>query len=117
MVIQIREFKQSPKTKKKWMVVLYDTDEKRKKTIHFGEMGYRDYTLMHKKRSGFYEKDKSVRELTKRRYIKRHRGMGEDWNDPFSGAGFWSRFILWNKPSVKESLAFVMRKYGMEFAE
>ena len=31
-----------------------------------------------------------------------HGGMGEDWNDPMT-AGALSRWILWGKPSLRES--------------
>jgi len=115
MTILIRKFEKSKKPKKKYTVVIYDTETKRKKTIHFGEKGYRDYTLMNKRSSEFYEPKKEIREQTKRRYIKRHRGMDEDWNDPFSGAGIWSRYVLWSKPNVKQGLDLMMRKFGMKF--
>ena len=36
------------------------------------------------------------------RYINRHK-KNEDWNNIYT-AGFWSRWILWNKPSISESI-------------
>ena len=58
------------------------------RTIHVGASGYADYTI-HKgpKR--------------KARYLARHKN--ENWNDPES-AGFWARWVLWNKPTLAESI-------------
>ena len=61
------------------------------KTVHFGASGYEDFTI---------HKD----EQRKQRYISRHQS-NENWD--ISGvdtAGFWSRWLLWNKPTIKESL-------------
>jgi hypothetical protein len=64
----------------------------------FGQKGYSDFTK-HK-------------DVTRRaRYLKRHRGMGEDWNAPTS-AGALSRWILWNKPTFKASLSDYKRRFG-----
>jgi hypothetical protein len=46
------------------------------------------------------------------RYLKRHKGMGEDWNDPVS-AGALSRWILWNKPTFKASVADYTRRFRL----
>jgi len=64
----------------------------------FGQKGYSDFT-----------KHKDVTRRT--RYLKRHRGMVENWNDPTS-AGALSRWILWNKPSFKASLSDYKRRFG-----
>ena len=67
------------------------------KTISFGQKGYEDFT-MHKD------------PLRKERYISRHRGMGEDWEDPLT-AGFHSRWLLWNKPTLQESIDNMNRRF------
>ena len=54
----------------------------------FGQSGYSDYTI---------HKD----EARKQRYINRHKS-NEDWNDAES-SGFYSRWILWNKPTLQAS--------------
>lgn len=59
------------------------------KTIHFGAKGYSDFIL---------SKDERKRE----NYILRHK-VRENWND-LSKAGTWSRYLLWNKPTLKESI-------------
>ena len=42
-----------------------------------------------------------LKTLNKKRYIERHQ-KNENWNNPET-AGYLSRLILWNKPTVKES--------------
>ena len=66
------------------------------KTIHFGASGYSDF---------IHNKD----EKRKERYIARHQKR-ENWNDPTT-AGFWSRWILWNKPTLQESLLDVKKRF------
>jgi hypothetical protein len=42
-------------------------------------------------------------EERKQRYIKRHE-KNEEWGKSgIDTAGWWSRWLLWNKPSIKES--------------
>jgi len=78
----------SDNPKKKYKVVVESGD--RKKTIHFGAAGMSDYTR--------HRDDER-----KKRYIDRHRKR-ENWNDPFT-AGYWSKNILWNKKTVRASIA------------
>lgn len=65
----------------------------------FGQKGYSDFT-----------KHKDTARRT--RYLTRHRGMHEDWNDPTT-AGALSRWILWNKPTFKASLADYKRRFKL----
>jgi hypothetical protein len=86
----------SDKPNKKYLVQFENPDTGRINTIHFGAIKpdgtpYPDFIL-----SGDEER--------KARYLKRHRGMGENWNNPYSGAGFWARWILWNKPTLIASI-------------
>ena len=60
------------------------------KTIHFGAAGYEDFTT---------HKD----EKRKARYLARHH-KNENWDDPET-AGFWARHLLWNKETIKDSIA------------
>jgi Family of unknown function (DUF5754) len=61
------------------------------KTVRFGRKGYSDYTI---------HKDKNRME----RYLTRHKKR-ENWgrNGKYS-AGFWSRWLLWSKPSFQAAL-------------
>lgn len=65
----------------------------------FGQKGYSDFT-----------KHKDTKRRT--RYLNRHRGMHEDWTDPTT-AGALSRWILWNKPTFKGSLADYKRRFHL----
>ena len=68
------------------------------RTIHFGDSRYEDYT-MHKNAS------------RKARYVARHAAR-ENWKDPLS-AGFWSKNLLWNKPSLMASIRDTEKKFGL----
>ena len=68
------------------------------RTIYFGASGYDDFTT---------HRD----ETRKRSYIARHSAR-ENWNDP-NTAGFWSRWLLWNKPSLGESARDISRALGI----
>ena len=73
--------------RKKWQVRV--PTEKGHKIIAFGQLGAEDFTT---------HKD----EDRKRLYLARHKPR-ENWEDPYT-AGFWSRWLLWNKPSLRESI-------------
>lgn len=81
--------KKSTKTDKKLMAIFENSITKKTKTVHFGANGMSDYTI-HK------DDDR------KKRYISRHQ-KNEDWENPFS-AGALSRWVLWNKKTLKESI-------------
>lgn len=87
--------------------VVRDTDGRHKfkaifpegRTVHFGAKGYSDYT-MHKD---------SIR---MKRYVIRHRRR-ENWGR--SGRytpGFWSRWLLWSRPTMNGALARTQRVLG-----
>lgn len=82
----------SRRLEKKWSVKVGD------KTVHFGAKGYQDFT-MHKN------------ENRKRLYIQRHQN-NEDWNN-VKTAGFWSRWLLWNKPTIQESIHDIEKKFSL----
>ncbi len=72
----------SKNPKKKFAVKFINTTG-RTKTINFGQAGASDF-LQHGDLGRL------------RRYVQRHRNMGEDWNNPKKGAGFWAKHLLWN---------------------
>jgi len=81
---------------KKWMVLIDN------KTIHFGGLGYSDYT-----------KHKDPERM--KRYLNRHKGMGEKWTKSgLKTAGFWSRWLLWNKPSFSASLRDMEKRFNLK---
>jgi hypothetical protein len=89
--------RRSHRPEKKWDAVFERNG--REKVVPFGARGMSDFT-----------KHKNV--TRKQRYIKRHSGMGESWNKPDT-AGALSRWILWNKPSFRESLADYKKRFGL----
>jgi len=96
-IIYIRK---SNRANKKWAAILpveKYPDLFNVKTVHFGDSRYEDYTQ---------HKD----ELRKNRYISRHI-KNEDWNNP-NTAGFWSRWLLWNKKTLKQSGDDISKMFG-----
>ena len=99
------EISRSTNPEKKLMAVFYDDEGKKMKTTHFGQRGASDYTK---------HGDKERME----RYLERHGGgfetsTKEDWKDPTT-AGSLSRWILWNKPSLKGSFDDYKRRFGLK---
>jgi len=97
MVVQTIYLIKSPKPDKKWRVVISDTG----KTIDFGAFGYSDYTK-HKdsKRMG--------------RYTTRHKSR-ESWGKKgITTAGFWSKWLLWNKPTLSASISDIQKRFNVK---
>ena len=66
--------------------------------VYFGAKNYQDFTI---------HKD----EERKQRYIKRHQAR-ENWGKSgIDTAGFWSRFLLWNKPTIRESYNDIQKRF------
>ena len=82
--------KKSTRKNKKYMLVLDN------KKIHFGAKGYEDYTI--------HKDDKR-----KDNYIKRHKKR-ENWDK--INPGSLSRFILWNKKTIRASLKDFNKRFG-----
>ena len=81
------------------------------KHIHrFGQNSYRDYTLMHDKKSKFYEPDFKTRERVKYAYHKRHSKEKGGRHTPSS----MSKIILWNKKTLKESIKDYEKKFKVK---
>lgn len=84
---------------------LTDKSENRQKYLHkmkvikFGSADHEDYTI-HKNRE------------RKRRYLSRHK-KNEDW-DNLCSAGALSRWLLWNKPTLRESISYTKKKFGVK---
>ena len=69
--------------------------------IHFGDSRYSDYTK---------HKDANRRKL----YILRHR-VNQDWTrSGMNTAGFWSYWLLWNKPNLKEAIKKVESMFKID---
>jgi hypothetical protein len=65
---------------------------------HFGASGYDDFTI-------------TKNEEQKQRYLDRHR-KNENWGD-FKSAGSLARYILWNKPTLAESIKDFKNRFNL----
>ena len=71
------------------------------KTVNFGAKGYSDYTK-HRNKSRM------------RRYENRHKSR-ENWKKSgIKSAGFWSKWILWNKPGFRDSIKDTEKRFGVK---
>ena len=69
------------------------------KVVKFGAVGYDDFT-----------KHKNMER--RRRYIERHGRGREHWSSPDT-PGALSRWVLWNKPSLRESIKDFKRRFHL----
>ena len=85
----------SNKPDKKYFIITKDN-----KKVYFGAAGMSDFP---------HHKD----EERKQRYINRHKANEKQfWNKSgIDTASFWSRFLLWNKPTINESYQYIKNKY------
>ena len=88
----------STKEGKKLMAV-FQLDNGRSRTVHFGAAGMDDYTKT---------KDKEQ----KKRYLDRHRKR-ENWDDPMT-AGALSRWILWDKETKAASISSYKKRFNLK---
>lgn len=88
--------RKSPNKTKKWRVTLEDG-----KSVDFGATGYEDFT-MHKNAN------------RKNLYITRHQKR-ENWGKSgIRTAGFWSRWLLWEKPSFNNAINYIQNKFNIK---
>ena len=84
---------------KKFMVTITNSSGTTK-TVHFGANGYSDYTI---------HKDPE----RMKRYDSRHKSR-ENWGKSgIHTAGFWSKWILWSKPSLSGAIRYTSEKFGI----
>lgn len=80
----------STRKNKKYKMTFTNPNTKKIKSVHFGSKGSKTF-LDHND------------EKKKENYIKRHEALDENWSAP-TVPGTLSRYILWNKPTIEESL-------------
>jgi hypothetical protein len=95
--MRLKTLRKSHSKGKKWDAIFIVDGKER--VVPFGATGYSDYTK---------HKDKTRRA----RYIQRHSGMGEHWSRPDT-PGALSRWILWNKPTLRGSLRDFKRRFHL----
>jgi hypothetical protein len=96
--LKLKRIRPSHRPEKKWDAI-FEKDDGSIITQPFGQKGYSDYT-------------KHRDPARKERYIARHKRMGEDWNDP-TRAGTLSRYILWNKKTIKASIQDFKKRFHL----
>ena len=68
------------------------------KTVHFGATGYQDFTT-------------HGDEKRKASYLARHK-TSENWTlDGVDTAGFWARWLLWNKATITASIRDINQRF------
>jgi hypothetical protein len=91
---------------KKLKIVIEDEDTNRTKTIHIGQRGANDFIKWNKISPSLAEERKTA-------YINRHQAR-EDWTKSgIKTAGFWSRWLLWNKRSLSQSISDVRKRFNL----
>ena len=76
--------------------------------IDFGAEGYKDFIK-------YNISDPEKANDKKRAYIARHKDA-EDWSKKgIDTAGFWARWILWNKPTLEESIRNVAKTFNLNY--
>jgi len=96
--LRLKTIRKSHKKEKKWDAVFVKPNGK-EKVVPFGAAGMSDFTK---------HKDTRRRAL----YLKRHSGMGEDWNKPDT-PGALSKWVLWNKPSFRASVSDFKKRFDL----
>jgi Family of unknown function (DUF5754) len=94
-MMKVYVLEQSSNPKKKFTAIRILPSLKR---IPFGAKGYDDFTT---------HKDNE----RKNSYIRRH-SSSENWNDSDT-AGFWSRWILWNKKTLDQSINDTEKRFDI----
>ena len=90
----------SSKADKKFMVKVDG------KTIHFGAKGYQNY--------GGIGQERHLDEDRKERYINRHK-QRENWTKSgINTAGFLSRWLLWNKPTIQQNITDIQHRFNVK---
>tara|TARA_R110002096_G_C14496052_1_gene714985 strand:+ start:848 stop:1174 length:327 start_codon:yes stop_codon:yes gene_type:complete len=101
-----------PSTRKgKKLMATFRKDDDKEITTHFGSANMRDFTLLNDKNSAYYIKNSGAREVVRQAYLRRH-AKRENWFAPMT-AGALSRWILWEKPTLKRSIANFKRKFKL----
>ena len=87
------------KAKGKRFVAIFFENGKKVKTTNFGSSAAENYTM---------HGDEKRKEL----YLKRHKKR-ENWDD-YKSAGSLSRYILWNKKTLKSSISDYLKKFKLK---
>ena len=95
--LKLKTIRKSHRPEKKFDAVFEKNG--REKIVSFGAAGMSNYT-------------KHKNATRKQRYIRRHTGKGEKWRQPDT-PGALSRWVLWNKPSFRDSVADFKKRFNL----
>lgn len=94
--MKVEVYKSERKGKKYKVVLIYDNGKT--KTIHIGQEGADDMTT-------HGDEDR------KKKYLARHKAR-ENWTKSgIDTAGFWSRWLTWNKSSISASIKDIENRF------
>lgn len=85
---------------KKYMIKFINPLTHKENTVHFGDNRYNDYTT-------FSPNEKLKK---KQLYLSRHRN--EEWTNPLKPSTL-SRYLLWNKPTLKSSIDDMSKRFNI----
>jgi hypothetical protein len=111
--------KKSPMRDKKYRVTFQDGDY-----VDFGGKGYTDYTI-HKdpmrmrlyvlRHGGGDTRKFSDPQKVHERMLRVTKSKLEDWGiSGLKTAGFWSRWLLWSEPNMRDAIRFMKTKFGLD---
>lgn len=92
--------------KHKLKATFYNTETGRQKNVKFGAFGMGDFTIYSKILN---KEDANQHKIS---YLRRHQGMGEDWENPIT-RGALSRWLLWHKPTLEESIKDFIKRFNL----
>jgi len=95
-MIKLLKIRPSDKATKKYDATF--TIDGKQRVVSFGAKGYSDF-IQHKN------------EARKNAYLARHKTT-ENWNNPVT-PGALSRWILWNKTTLKDSISDYIRRFNL----
>lgn len=109
-MVKLIKIVKSSKAAKKYDAY-FKLDNGKEKVVSFGSSSMRDFTLINDKNSEFYLPKVLDRNVVKASYLRRHRAR-ENWSN-FLTAGSLSRWILWDRKTLKASIAKFKRKFKL----
>jgi hypothetical protein len=96
------EIMKSKYPNKKFTIILYYADDgKKRKTLQIGQANAEDFTL-------------GASETKKQAYIKRHQARENHGISGIETRGFWARHLLWNQPTISESIKDIEKKFDLD---
>ena len=108
--MKLIEIKPSTRSGKKLMAV-FEKDDGKTITTHFGSANMRDFTLINDKNSKFYIPNSGAREKVKQAYLRRH-AKRENWA-AYMTAGSLAKHILWEKRTVPTAIRAFRKKFSV----